>query len=218
MLKNYVNIKELSIIVNCGINTLYFSNDIKEYLKNKKINKEYRIYIDDFLEDRKIFKFKFYNEYENKSFIIRMLRKANIEELPNELKTKDILSFTNMTYQKLKTLREKDIIKYRIEENKNYSINAKGRFQYIYDKESVIKYLIKKNFNTSKEQIIYSKQFYSTTETIEILQKNNINISLKTLYRYIYNYNLIPAVKIGGKIYVPIIEFHKLELKKIFKN
>ena len=215
----YLNIKEISIIIGAGHNTIYYAKQVQEVKQTlNKGKKEYNIDIDTFLDRHKIFDFKFSNELENKTFIDRMIKPIDLSGYPDQLTTKNVRDITNFSCAKIKYMRDHNKLQYETFVALRYPTDSKGRIQYLYTKESLVNYLKCQKISIGNE-FIPSKQFYSTSEALEYInKKNNLHISLKTLYRYIYNYRKIPAIKVGGNIKIPILEFSQLDFNELYKK
>lgn len=188
----------------------------------KKENGYIKIDIDNFLENHKMFDFKFKNEYNNESFLDRMhiKEKPSLEDYPDYLQTSEIKELTGFSTYKLKRLREQNEIEYKVIEDKRYSPNAPGRMQYRYSKQSLQEYAKKHNIMLTpykKDIPKYTKQFYTVKEVQDYIKRvYNKEISNLTVYRRINNTKQIPAIRIGTMIKIPILEFQELDLKSIF--
>ncbi len=209
-----INVKQLSIILNAGETTLY-----PHISKEKKGKKDYYIDIDKLLLANKLNNFKFLFEDDKTSFLTRMQNKISIDDYPDELRTKDIVEITGFPKAKIFYMRTHNQLDYKTIQDQRYMLDSLGRKQYVYSKQSLIEYLNKHNKKAYNFNIKFTQQFYTTREAITYIKKRlNITISLKTLYRYIHEYGEIPAIKIGGIIRIPILEFESLNLKIIFSN
>lgn len=206
----FINIKELSIILNMSKKTLY-----KLFKCN---NGKHEIDLDTLLLKSKISNFKFSFELDNTSFVSRMIKPIHEDDLPSILRTKDIIELTGFSKYKISYIRKKELIKYNVIEDNRYNKNAKGRLQYLYDKESFLNYVKDHKIKLKNVDTIFTKQFYSTKDTLHYLfNYKKIKVSQRTLHRYIYK-NLIPAIKIGETIRIPILEFTNLNIESIFSK
>ena len=214
MEKRRVNVKELSIILDTGETTLY-----PHISKKYKSKKDFIIDIDELFLKSKLNNFRFMFEDDKTSFLTRMQRKISIEDYPEELRTKDIIEITGFSKAKIFYMRTHEKIKYCFIRDPRYSALSKGNTQYIYSKQSLIEYLDMHHKPTYNFEIQFIKQFYTTNEAIKyIMERINKKISLKTLYRYIHEYGEVPAIKIGGIIRIPILEFESINIEKVFEN
>lgn len=245
--KKLINLYELSIILDTQKSTMYYithpekkkavalkkaekENRIlkEDNIHTEKLNitkecKEYIIDIDKFLNEHKIYNFKFQNETADKSFLDRMLVKKiiNINDYPEYISTNLVKEAIDITNYELQKLRQKNLIKYKIIENAKYPVGSSGRNQYLYDKNSIIEYYKNNNIKLTpicKTNYNISKQFYTIKEIQEyLLNKYNTEVSISTIYRRIAQSNEIPAIKLATMIRIPILEFNKLNLDNIFK-
>lgn len=188
-----------------------------------KENRNVLIDIDHFLNTHKMFNFKFINEINRESFLKRMeiTEEVTINEYPKELQTKDLKEILGVSTYKIKTLRESNILKYRVVEDERYPIHSLGRKQYIYTKKSLLEYIKIHDIKLKPIQRTYYKfdaQFYTVKEIQQyILKQYDFKIHTQTVYRRINDTKEIPAIRIGTLIKVPILEFKQLDLKYIFK-
>lgn len=214
MNKYKLNITELYIILGSGETTLY-----KYFSNANKLNKSYSIDLDKLILKCKVNNCLFEFEKNNNSFLDRMLVEIDIEDIPDKLKTKDIIKYSNLKASKLYALREKGIIEAETIEDERYKLDSKGRIQYLYNKSSFLKYLYSKNMKLKTFHFVATKQFYSTREALKYLEDyKDTKISLKTLYRYIYEYQKIPAIKIGETLRIPMLELHNINVNETFKK
>lgn len=191
-----VNIAQLTKLLDVSQYSLYAS---LKYLKKQKDTLNYRIDIDSFLINHKVNNFKFIYESTNYSFSDRL--KDNLESLSEKegnLTARQVCKVLNINNYKLYLLRQ----------NKKIQANKVNLTRYKYTATHLKDYIKAENLITQSYIYKYSKQFYSPKEVVEILKERfNLSVSLKTVYRYIYDYNKIPCVKIGGNLKIPILEF-----------
>ena len=250
--KNYVRAIELAKILDISKSSMYFlihpeqkkKVAIKKALKEKRKlgkknfvmlskkrnninfirdNGNVLIEIDDFLNNHKIYNFKFINELSNESFLkrIEVTKVKSLDDYDDYISTSQFRDITGFTNYQIKKLRESGEIQYKQIIDERYPVNATGRTQYLYDKRSIIEYIKSKNIDIKTEkEIVYefTKQFYSANEIQDYLYcKYEKNVSKLTIYRRITQSNEIPGIRIGSMIKVPILEFNQLQLKEIFK-
>ncbi|WP_026883534.1 hypothetical protein [Clostridium akagii] len=194
-----VNVSQLTKILDVSQYSLYPN---LKMLKNNK-NGAYKINIDEYFLECKVSNFLFDFEKENSSFSKRLI--PNNDTFSINLTAKQVKSILNINDYQLSTLRK----------NNSLTYIRKNKTRYIYDINSLAEYIQNKSLDI--ELLIYSfdKQFYKPIELITILSKHNIRISLKSIYRYIYEYNKIPCIKVSGNLRIPIREFNELVLSNL---
>jgi predicted transcriptional regulator len=187
---------QLAEILDVGKFSLYTRlNYLKE--TDGGLQRDYQIDIDEFLSQQKVNDFLFEFEEKGTSFS-EQLKAYNFSEFISVDEVKNILDINNYELRKLRVSGDIDFKK----------VSAK---RFLYETNSVLKYAYQvKNKAKLPYRFKYSKQFYSPTEIQEILnEKYGIIISRKTLYRYIYTYNVVPCIKVSGNLRIPILEFNK---------
>lgn len=247
--KRYITAKELSLILDVSKAFVYLTmypekkfeialskakkenremniKDIDDYKEKHEIefikdNKNVLIDIDQFLDNHKVFDFKFINELEGVSFLerLKVFKTCNINDFPSLLKTSQVFEIADISRYELNKLRSNNLIKYKIVENPNYPKTSKGYIQYLYDRDSIVRYCNANNIDICKKEPVYcfSKQFYNIHEVIDYIEsKYEKKISKNTVYRRISDTHEIPAIRVGTTIRIPIIEFEMLDHRKIF--
>lgn len=192
-----INMSQLASILDVGKFTLY---PRLNYLRDTEnaLQRDYQIDIDEFLSEHKVNTFEFLDS----SFVERL----KVYSFPAFIAVDDVKSILGVDNYELRKLRVSGSVVYK-------SVSAK---RYLYDTNSVLKYA---SVALKKERppyrIMYSKQFFSPTDVQnELKEQHGITLSRKTLYRYIYDYNIIPCIKVSGNLRIPILEF-KRSLPKI---
>lgn len=226
MEKRFVSIKELANLLNTGPNTFTKSNELNGFLdkycyeQREKNNEEikgryiYKIDLDELLLNSKLNTFKFEFEYNNTSFLDRTIKRMDFSKYPEKMYAKDVKKMTGWSSFKLKTARERGYIQYI---DVSDSIEKKhSQLNYIYIKSSILDYMSEKGEKKDKLEFdLTTPQFYKISKVSEILSKVlDKNVSIRRVYDYIHKQQIVPAVKVGGNIRIPILEFENY-LKKI---
>lgn len=194
-----INMSQLANILDASKFALYTSlkNDIKK--PGNELREEYKIDIDSFLIAHKVNSFSF--DYEPNGSFSERLKTYNYPEYISAAVAKELLKVNDYQLRKLRI-------------NQEIKGICVKKTRYEYETNSILKKVIEIGLSSEMPKYHYrfSKQFYSPVEVIDILKKNGINISLKTLYRYIYQYKKIPCIKVSGILRIPILELEKYVL------
>ena len=132
-------------------------------------------------------------------------RILNINEYPEWIQSKDVKNFLNCSIQKIINLRDSGTIEYKtVRFNHTNDPKAKNYMRYLYSKKSLKNYLVSNGYRLNFEffEVNQKKLFYSKKEIEEKLDMTTVQVN------YRIKKGVIPAVRFGNVIRIPIHEFN----------